>query len=200
MTTRPVTRLLALALPLALLVPAAANAERVVTHDALGDVQAIDFSSDEDFLPAPDHLTSDVTRTGVAYGTTRLKVTVHFRDLQNAPLLRTEVRLRTPQGGYFITMTRMGGKRARMTIVRRSGRGVECRRLTGRFDGTGDTVTISIPGVCIGSPGWVQVGVAAVGTEDADLDPDALVFYVDDAHRDSVRERGITLGPKVRRG
>lgn len=164
------------------------------------DVQAIDFLSAENDRPAPDHVTSDITRTRVAYDAARLEVTVHFRDLQYAPLLRMEVRLRTAAGGYFITRTRMAGKRHPMTIVTRSGRGVECRRLGGRFDGVGDTVTIVVPAHCMGSPGWVRVGVTAVGSRSAGFDPDDPVFYVDDAHRGTLRERGITLGPKVHRG
>lgn len=200
--------LLALALPLALLAPVAAHAERVVVEDAVGDVRFIDLAADKDGPRVPYHVTSDITRTVLEYDTSGLEITAHFRDLQNGPLLRMDVRVRTPRGAYYMTMTRIAGKRIRLTFVRRSGGEVECARLAGRFDGAGDTVTMSIPAECLGSPRWVQVGVMATDTslealedpEDPEDPEDEIVIYVDDAQRDTLRKRGISLGPQVHRG
>ena len=196
-------RLLALALPLALLAPVAAHAERVVVDDAVGDVLLIDLTADHDGPRVPHHVTSDITRTVLEHDTSGLEIVAHFRDLQNAPLLRMDVRVRTSHGGFYMTMTRVPGKRARLTLVTRSGRAVECAPLAGRFDGAGDTVTISTPAECLRSPRWVRVGVMATDLSIEDLeDPDVheLVIYVDDAQRDGVRPRGISLGPRVHRG
>jgi hypothetical protein len=195
-------RLLALALPLALLAPVAAHAERVVVEDAAGDVRFIDLAADQDGPRVPHHVTSDITRTVLEHDTSGLEITAHFRDLQNGPLLRMDVRVRTSQGAYYMTLTRIAGKRIRLTFVRRSGREVECARLAGRFDRAGDTVAMSIPAECLGSPRWVQVGVMATDLSlEALEDPEAkLVIYVDDAQRDTLRKRGISLGPQVHRG
>lgn len=193
-------RVLAPALAAVLLAPGAAHAERVVTRDAAGDVQAIDVRSEDYDLPAPDHATSDITRTRVDHGLSTLEVTVRFRDLRGAPLLRMDVRVRTPQGGYYLTMTRLGGKPARRTILRKSGRAVDCPDYASHFDGPGDTVTLSVPTECIRSPRWVQVGVMSTGTRDASFDPPPLAYYVDDGQRGTLRERGIQLGLRVQRG
>ena len=176
-----------------------------MVEDAVGDVRSIDLAADEDGPRVPSHVTSDITRTVLEHDTSGLEIAAHFRDLQKGPLLRMDVRVRTSQGGYYLTMTRVSGRRIRLTLATRSGREVECARLAGRFDGTGDTVTVSIPAECLGSPRWVRVGVMATDTslealEDAEGPDDKVVIYVDDAQRDTLRERGISLGPKVRQG
>lgn len=201
MTTRLLPRLLAVLMPMALLaLPVVAHAEKVVTEDSAGDVQLLDFGSDEDLQPAPDYVASDITRTAAAYGTTRLRVTVHFRDLLNTALLRTEVRVRTPEGPYFLTTVRVPGKRVRTTFGRPQEGDLECRGVAGRFDGVGDTVTISVPAACIGSPRWVQLAVTAIGAEEASLDADELVLHLDDAHRDAIRPHSMATGPRLHRG
>jgi hypothetical protein len=201
MPPRAGARLLALLVPAVLLVPSAAHAEKVVTQDAVGDVKAIDFDVEEDFLPAPDHAASDITRTVAAYGETRLSVVVHFRDLVTTSYLNTSVRVRTPRGTYDVKLLRAPGKRATVTLARPRAGEVECRGVRGRFDGGADLVAVSVPTACIASAAWVQLGVGAIGMFEPPVDdPERLVLFADDGHRDTIGENSIGRGPRIRRG
>ena len=202
MTLRLVRRAAALAVAALFVTVPAAHAEKVVTEDAVGDVQAIDFDAEEDFLPAPDHAASDITRTVAAYGATRLSVVVHFRDLLNTSNQSTVVRVRTPRGRYDFQLVRVPGRRAEVLFGRPRGGETECRGVRGKFDGAADLVSMSVPTACLASPNWVQLSVAAVVVAEplAEAPGEQLVAFVDDAHRDTMRETSIGKGPRIHRG
>ena len=83
MSSRLGPRLVALLFPAVLLAPAAAHAERVVTHDPAGDAGVLGWLADEDAeLPAtPDPSPADIVRTVAAHGDRRLSITVHLTEL-----------------------------------------------------------------------------------------------------------------------
>src|SRR6478672_7713160 len=115
MSPRPGLRLLAAALPLALLAPAAAHAEKVVTEDAAGDVVTVGPTGPgEDDLanlvPAPDDTTVDIVRTTVDHTDSRLRIRIDLRELGDARLYFAGLRVRTPQGSYEVEVDRLGRK------------------------------------------------------------------------------------------
>ena len=203
---RTPSRVVGLLAPLVLLAPAAAHAEKVVTNDGVGDAQVVTTSFPpvgEQVVttePAPDETSVDITRTVVAHGDNRLRITVHVRDLVPSSLPTTFLRVVTPQQPYELIAGKSPGSRAEAVLTRR-GLEADCRGLKARVDGTTDTVTVSLPTTCISSPRWVEVGAGIVRTAPAsDDDADGYVQYADDGHRDVVRENSLGLGPKVYRG
>ncbi len=200
MTPRPVTRLLAALVPALLLFPAAGHAEKVVTEDAVGDVQSLDFVYDEHFVPAPDNTAADITRTVVAYGRTRLALSVHIRDVITTAYLDTQVRIRTPDHNFTLRVLHLPGRRALVELQVARGNPVTCRGLRAHFDGGADVVSASLPADCIGAPPWVRVGVAAKGLDELPSVTDEPVIFLDDGHRDILRENSIAKGPRIHRG
>lgn len=200
MTRHPATRLLALLLPAALLLlPAAAQAEKVVTQDAVGDAGVAGWLAEEDaeLPPPPDPSPADIVRTVAAHGETRLAITVHFRDLAGVREHSTRVVVRTPASSFRLAVQAAEG-RTRTTFEQR-GEPLDCRGLRARFDAGADVVAVSVPTACLSSPRWVRVGVIAAAPLPM-TDPAVLASTIDDGHRDTVRLRSIGTGPRVRRG
>jgi hypothetical protein len=201
MTREPVTRLLAVLLPAALLlVPAPAHAEKVVTHDAAGDAVVVGWHADEDaeLPPTPDPSPADIVRTAAAHGERRLAVTVHLRDLAGAQEHSTNILLRTPADTFRLEVEKKEARRVRTTLMR-DWETTDCRALRARFDVGADTVEVSVPTACLSSPRWVRLGVKAFAPLPM-TDPAVLASTVDDGHRDSVRLRSTGLGPRIHRG
>jgi len=191
--SRLATRLVAVLAPVALLLPVAAQAEKVVTEDPSGDV-VVAVSDEGDETAPSDYAGVDVVRTVVAHGDTALRLRVHFRALARDPFQITVARIRTPQGHYDVAVERLGGR----PVASFSGpRVAECPALRAKVDLRADLVTAWLPTACLGTPRWVKVGVGAVGV-DGELE--VASAYADDAHRvGEIRDR-IAFGPKVRRG
>jgi hypothetical protein len=202
-------QLIALALPLALLAPVSAHAEKVVTEDSVGDVQLVRSFVPEvgspvvSAAPAPDETAVDITRTVVAHGHNRLSITVHFRDLVLTSVHDTYVRLATPRGRqYAVLVGKNPGFRAKALLLRR-GLETDCRVVRAAADGAADTVSVSLPTACLGVPPWVRVGVGVsrvAEVADAYADPTGIALFADDGNRDVVRENSLGFGPKVHRG
>jgi hypothetical protein len=198
--SRLATRLLAVLVPVALLLPAAAHAEKVVTEDAVGDaVTLVDESVDlDEAVPAPDHAGTDVVRTAVSHGAKRLRVRVAFRALERDPFQFMVIRVRTPHGSYEALVERLGGKP--IASIHRGPRALDCDSLGAKVDLRTDTVTASLPTSCLDAPRWVQIGVGAVSVSGQQGNPELGAVYADDAHRDGAIRDNIATGPKVRRG
>lgn len=203
--SRLVTRLLAVLVPAALLVPAAAHAEKVVTEDAVGDVVSIGPTEQggddlDNLVPAPENLTADVVRTTVDHGASRLRVRVDLRELGTSRDYFAVLRVRTP-AGTFEAETENLGRRPKVDLTR-GHRDVDCPRLRVVTDRPAARATVTIPTACLGAPRWVQVGVgvALVDTVTTAEGVEEIMVFADDAHRPGdIRDR-IALGPKVRRG
>jgi hypothetical protein len=194
-------RLAALVAPLALLLPAAAHGETVVTEDATGDARAWTYFQEFQFVEAPEEASVDVTRTAAAYGQRRLSVAVHLRDLEVRPRHETRVRIWTPSGSFDVTAERLSARRVTVSVARQRGEELGCRGLSATYAGRADTVSLSVPARCIGAPRWVRLGVKVTASPDADPDAQtATIHFADDAHRGGVRENSIGKGPRIRRG
>ncbi|WP_416953718.1 hypothetical protein ACNKF0_16070 [Nocardioides sp. T5] len=200
MPSRLGLRLVALIAPAALLAPAAAHAEKVVTHDPAGDAGVLGWLADEDaeLPPVPDPSPADIVRTVAAHGERRLRFTVHFADLAGVRDHSMQVAVRTPSGGYRLGIEKEEGRRARATLTQR-GQHLDCRALRARYDAGADVVAVSVPTACLSSPRWVRLGIKAFAPL-ATTDPAVLASTVDDGHSDSFRVMRASTGPRIRRG
>jgi len=228
MTTRLGLRLLALALPVAVLCPAAAHAASVTVGDGAGDAKAINMavafgdlvdgttSDGPFFLDAPAETSTDVVSTTIDHARKRLTLTVQFRDLVDTQGHSVEFRVFTPEGRYNLLIGVVGGQtvaelypgRASVVVTGSddtdsSGDGTKpCRTVRARYDLAADTLTASVPTSCLGAPKWVQVAAGVTRTK-VTPQPDGsanLASYADDAFRGGVSMRSLGRSPKVRRG
>lgn len=192
--------LVALLVPAVLLAPAAAHAERVVTHDPVGDAGVLGWLADEDaeLPPTPDPSPADIVRTVAAHGDQRLGITVHFTELAGVRDHSLQVLVRTPSGAYRVGLDKEEGRRVRTTITRRW-EPVECRALVARYDTGADAVVVSVPTACLASPRWVRLGIKAFAPLAA-TDPAVLASTVDDGHSDAFRLSRVSAGPRIPRG
>ncbi|MCY4727888.1 hypothetical protein NYO98_16500 [Nocardioides sp. STR2] len=200
MSSRLGPRLVALVVPLALLAPTGAHAEKVVTHDPAGDAGVVGFVAEEDaeLPPTPDPSPADIVRTVAAHGDRRLSITVHFTELAGVREHSIQVLIRTPSGAYRVEVEKDEGRRARTTITRRR-EPVGCPALRARYDTGADTAAVSVPTACLSSPRWVRLGLKAFAPLPAD-DPAVLASTVDDGHSDTYRVFRVAVGPRIRRG
>jgi hypothetical protein len=200
MSPRLGLRLVALIAPAALLAPAAAHAEKVVTRDPAGDATVVGWLAEEDaeLPPVPDPSPADIVRTVAAHGDRRLSITVHFTELAGVRDHSMQVLVRTPAGAYRVDLDKEEGRRVRTTITRRW-EPVDCRALRARYDTGADAVAVSVPTACLSSPRWVRLGIKAFAPL-ATTDPAVLASTVDDGHRDTVRLMSVGTGPRIHRG
>ena len=203
--SRLATRLLALLVPAALLVPPAAHAEKVVTTDAVADVVSIGPTAQgeddlDNLVPAPENLTADVVRTTVDHAESRLRVRIDLRALGSSRTYFAVLRVRTPAGTFEVETENLG-RRPKVHLSRRSG-SVECPRLRAVSDRAAARATVTIPTSCLGAPRWVQVGagIASVETVTTAEGVEQVTVFADDANRVGEIRDLIALGPKVRRG
>ena len=133
MSLRHGARLAALLAASAVLLPVAAHAEKVVTHDPVGDVDVVGWLADEDaeLPPTPDPSPADIVRTVAAHGDRRLNITVHFAELAGVRDHSMQVLVRTPSGAYRVEVEKEEGRRARATFAQR-GKQVDCHALSAR--------------------------------------------------------------------
>lgn len=201
MLPRRLVRLAAFLAPVALLLPTASHAETVVTEDAPGDAWAWTAYQEFQFVPAPEEASVDITRTAAAFGQRRLSVAVHLRDLEVRPRHGTLVRIWTPRGTFDVTAERLSARRATVSVARQRGDAFGCRGLSVAYDGAADTVALSVPARCIGSPRWVRLGVKVTATPEADPEAQTMtIYFADDGQRSGLREHSIGMGPRIRRG
>lgn len=201
MLPRRLLRLAAFLAPATLMLPAAAHAETVVTEDPAGDARAWTDYQDFQYVAAPEEAAVDVVRTAAALGERRLSVAVHLRDLEVRSRHGTLVRIWTPRGTFDVVAERLSARRATVSVARQRGDALGCRGLGAAYDGAADTVALSVPARCIGSPRWVRLGVKTRATPRLYADnPGTVFFLADDGHRGGYRENGIAKGPRIRRG
>jgi hypothetical protein len=225
MTARFGIRLLALALPVALLAPAAAHARSLTIGDSTGDAKAvnlagillgIDTTDTPPLVDAPAESSVDVVQTTIDHAEKRLTLTVQFRDLVDTEEHSVEFRIFTRKARYDLTAGMSDGRavaqlspgRASTVVVDDGGTisvGPDpkpCRTVRARYDLAADTLTASVPTACLGAPKWVQVAAGVSRFKVTPLDDGSvnLAGYIDDAFRGGVSFESLGRSPKVRRG
>ena len=207
MSSRLGLRLLALLLPAtSLLLPAAAHAERAVTHDATEDVVSVGIDpslvlGEEEPVAAPANQSADITRTVVDHTAGRVLVSVSVRDLRNTFGETVVLRVRTPQRTRTVLVDRRGKHAFSMLFGGRNA--PTCGGLSATADSQTDKILMTVPTSCIDDPRWVQVAVLVAGSR-VDHDPDTgdrITTFIDDAHSEGFDDdRRPAFGPQVRRG
>lgn len=60
------------------------------------------------------------------------------------------------------------------------------------YDGAADTVALSVPARCIGSPRWARLGIKVTASPEADPEAQTMtIYFADDGHRGGLRENSI---------
>lgn len=202
MSLRHSLRLAVAVLPVAaLLVPATAYAERVVTRDPAGDALATsDVEGVEQSAAAPDQRVVDIVRTVVDHRPEVVRVRLQFRDLARDPFMFVGTRLKLPQGRVDVLVELLGGKPI-VSGTETGGRELDCPGLRADVRRTTRSINLVVPTSCLGDARWVRVGAVAFGADLAQEDAEVVRTYSDDAHRDgTVDVEKPALGPRVRRG
>lgn len=229
MNARLGLRLVALALPVALLAPGAAHARSLTVADSTGDAKAlnmalvfgelIDGTEGEGafFLDAPAETSADVVSTTIDHAAKRLTLTLQFRDLVEVKGHSVDFRIFTPDGRFDLSARAVGegtevyfSPAGRNVVIVSNGGSYSgvgpdlkpCRTVRARYDVAVDTLTASVPTACLGRPTWVQV---AAGVSRSKLTPLGdgsanIATFADDAFRGGISMRSIGRSPKVRRG
>lgn len=192
---------LAVAAPALALIPVAANAQIVTTHDAAHDVVSFGPEDEEEIArPEPLRAEGDVRRLRVNHRAHVIRVTMFQEQLTRAREGAAAFHvfaLRTNEGKRAdVSLIAFKGKQQGMTLFGMRGRDGECRGMRSYIDYANDNVQVSIPRRCLSNPRWVQVGAGTGSFTDAE---DSRL-YVDDANLDAQIHDDITFGPRVRRG
>ncbi|MGD9958650.1 hypothetical protein [Nocardioides sp.] len=185
--------LAALAVTLSIAIAAPAVAQSRVSVDARRDVEG--FTADDFTLhSAPRQANGDLTRMTVDYGMNRLRIVLHFRELDHSdPRLALGGTLKTSTG-------------SRPEVVIQAGRGHWAGRLRRQgfepgcvmrhhVDYRRDRAVISMRASCVDRARWVKFQGAAVTT---DHWRDSTYFYLDTAPGTSFMEERFTA--RVHRG
>jgi hypothetical protein len=190
MNARHVLRAVATAgLVTAMAVPAAAFAETFKHADPAKDVQKITDSSVKN---VPDNKNADVVHLTVAHTEKHVQTTVRLRDLGRSWLYVSV--LQTADKKFQLTGQRASGNTT-WTLANGKGKPLTCDDLVGDQDRTANTVTVTVPDSCLGTPHWVRVGAGFVV-----MDKNGA-FLADDAQRTRhANERNLTLSRKIHRG
>ncbi len=219
--SRLATRLAAVLAPVALLLPAAAHAERVTVDDAVGDAKALNLASELGglffgtdagnqpmFFDAPGEAATDITRTTITHAR-RVTVTTYFRDLVETAEHSLDMRILTPRGRFDLAVARSAdgsgyAELAPAILVTDNGevRPRPCRSVRGRYDVVAETVTVSFPAACVNDPRWVRVASGASRLQMTPVGDGSinLAGWADDAFRSGLNENSMSRSPKVRRG
>lgn len=173
--------------------------------DAVGDVQSQTDTFNEETgeenmgepTGAPDNTDTDVIRVGVSHRTQRVVLKTTLRDVTvNSGVVIYDIR--TGNRRYSV-LQRLGTDRMfpAFHISRGNGDRVRCTGVERSVDRAVNRATVSIPRRCVGSPGWVRVGVGAAKLNATETSFTALL---DDAMQDAVVRDELALSPRVVRG
>jgi hypothetical protein len=99
----------------------------------------------------------------------------------------------TPDAKFTMLVGRFGRDPITASVVDAEDHNVNCPGLEARMNYTDNTVGVSIPRSCLGSPQWVQVGLGMITSR-----PHA-VGYTDDALT-SAPAGNAKHSPRIRRG
>ena len=227
MSPRPGLRLLAAALLLGMLAPAAAHARSLTVADSSGDAKAINMAvalgelvagepGDGPYLlAAPGETSVDVLSTTIDHAAERLTLTTHYRDLVELEGHSNEFRIYTPEARWELSVAYGEGGARWVLFPGRGGETIyssdgavsassvvkQCR-VRVRYDAPGDTLTASVPTACLGRPKWVQVSATVMRTRVTPVGDGSanVAAFGDDAFRAGLSLKSLGRSPKVRRG
>lgn len=187
--------------PALALIPVAANAAIVTTHDAEHDVMSMGAEDDDITTPEPLRAEGDVLKMRVNHRANVVRVTLFEKKITRA---------HDGSAAFHLFALRTNeGKRAELSLIAFKGRlqglsdfavrgkQTKCRGVRTYIDYANDNVQVSIPRRCLSNPRWVQVGAGTGSISDEGEDSR---IYADDANLDAQIRDDIAFGPRVRRG
>lgn len=201
------TGLLAASLAAAVVGPAtAATAQSATITDGTGDVweNTYDPTTQSDVWSLVDSAyNTDVVSTVITHGARRVNVKMTYNDLDKAADVNISavVNMRFDQGARRSAFVDVwpGDWQGSSTVFKQNPTGgapVTCGGLTHAVDYTANTVSMSIPRTCLGSPTWIQANVLSRST--AGLDQDVQRNLLDNGQQAGHTELGWS--GRLRRG
>lgn len=182
------TGLLAASLAAAVVGPStAATAQSATITDGTGDVweNTYDPATQTDVWSLVESAyNTDVVSTVIKHGARRVDVTMTYNDLDKAPdvTISAVVTMRFDQGARrsaFVDVWPGDWQGSAMVFKQNASTGggpVTCGGLTHAVDYTANTVSMSIPRTCLGSPTWIQANVLSRSTAALDQDVQRNLF------------------------
>lgn len=184
LTTAAVAAALAVCLP-----GPTASAAALATDDAAGDVWIDSFdpeSGQSTYTAAGSVANVDVLATRVRHTSTRIVLVTSYDELvRSGPDFAVADRLRFNAGPRVTLFMDASGRRSGAVLMTndRTMREVDCRGLRHEVDYDANTVTMSFPRSCVGSPRTVEVSSVAYGADQQDTpDREDDLYYLDNAH------------------
>ena len=183
--------LLALVSGAAVMQPVVAHADTVTHTDSRADVLSAGIESDSTTL-VPERADGDIVSTAVSHRRHSVVVTIRLAELTTGVDASVDlVRLRTNKGRVrdITVMAAKGAWGGRASMETARGKHVRCH--VGRvINYATNTVVVTTPRRCLGSPRWVQAGIGHIGIADK-------TFYVDDANTNGTLGNNLVLGARV---
>jgi hypothetical protein len=166
---------------------AAASAASTTVKDGAGDVweNTYDAATDGDvWTPTESAYNTDVVSTVIKHNLNRVSIKMTYNDLQKQPdvSISALVNMRFDQGARrfaFVDASpgSWGGSSQVFKNNAKTGPApVACGGLTHAVDYVANTVTMSIPRTCLGSPRWIEANVLSRSTGDLDADVQRNLF------------------------
>ena len=150
------------------------------------------FSDDPPRKVDPSRRLGDIMTAATSYGTD-LVVTTRFRNLQDLGHQEFHWWIRTPASRYPYEATlvvNQGQRKGRLTLLDPDANNLRCA--SAALDRTRRSVTLTVPGTCVGEPETVRVGSGVLFVlNDRE--------FWDDARIDGAVKDGWKYGPSVTR-
>ena len=169
--------------------PAVASAAEYVHVDAAHDVRSGRRETDGNGRIDRRQASVDIRRVRVTYGADRLVIKIKTRAALPTRNLFVGGTVRTPAGSYDAMYAKAFGDTADTLSL--NGETVDCAGYGTTIDRAKRVTTLVIPSTCIGSPGWVRVGVGAATFKRGR-------FSSDDGLSRKIRD-DFTLSPRIAR-
>jgi hypothetical protein len=185
-------------------------------EDAVGDVVSYSYTWDNKGNetesgpdPRPANTDTDIARFSARHTPRRVVLRATLRDI-TADSGGLYYKIRTPgtRRPYY-AVQRLGTSRASrdewpaFALRRGNGDRVRCSGVGRSVDRTTEQAVVSIPRRCLGRPGWVRIGVAAVKSQWTETRTKSTsTTFVDDGLKNSFSFETwrLTLSPRIQRG
>lgn len=182
---------------------AAASAASTTVSDPQGDVWESTYDADtqtETFTKADSVTNVDLVSSTVSHGARRVNVKMQYTDLKKTgATYYSIVYLRFDNGPQRVaaidTSAGWGGKHVLFKNGKNSNGPVACSGFTHAIDYQANTVTMSIPRGCLGTPRWIESSVLASGSLD---DGTTTHYYLDNGA--TAGHAYLKWGKRLRRG
>ena len=175
------------------LLPTAAQADKLVQNDAVGDVVSVAGES-ETTTPLPDRAEGDIAWSKIRHRDRKVILTLRYRELNTGQEMLHYYAIRTSKMKRYVYLSAGTGHwGGRVQMRNGHDKKVSCR-VTKKIDYIANTATVWVPRSCLGKPRWVKVAMAQASFDSANPD----TFVIDDARANGAFSNP-TWSPRVYR-